>query len=361
MLSFLSTKYSFFSQIQKSEPELIIISDTIDEKLSDFCKQIRVLTFNSRPIILAVSKSSELEDRLETLDSGADDFLSESMSSKEFQARTKAHLRRYVEGSLHPVTLFVKDNLAEKTLKKLTGAQNDAAVILADVSSLGFYREIYGEIAYEKVLQTLGAIINSTLSKGDFIGHWRETGFLAVTSFEKAERVASFLTFAFDNVKERFYSEFDYKNGFIVLSSDNMPESKMPLMKLSIGIVALDKNFQNYKQVLNSLLALVKLCGSSEKSCYVMDRPKLYGKTEAVAPKNKVLILERDEALLCLLRATCEMRGLCVKDTLESTAENIADVIIIDYGKGEGVDICKEIRKNFKGKIIFTSSVHKKK
>lgn len=64
-------------QIQKIEPELLIISDTIDEDLPDFCAKMRALTCNIRPVIIAVSKSSDIDDKLKILDSGADDFMDE--------------------------------------------------------------------------------------------------------------------------------------------------------------------------------------------------------------------------------------------------------------------------------------------
>ena len=43
--------------IQDKEPDLIIISDSFDNELSDFCKQVRALTYNMRPVIVALSKS----------------------------------------------------------------------------------------------------------------------------------------------------------------------------------------------------------------------------------------------------------------------------------------------------------------
>ena len=80
--------------IQDREPDLIIISDSIDSDLSNYCKKIRALTYNMRPIIVAVSKSAELDDRLKVLEAGADDFISEPVNSDEFIMRMKAHLRR---------------------------------------------------------------------------------------------------------------------------------------------------------------------------------------------------------------------------------------------------------------------------
>ena len=83
-----------FETIQKTEPDLVIVSDSIEEPLADFCKKIRILTYNSRPIIVAMSKSAETEDRIKALENGADDFLSEPINSEEFKMRMMAHLRR---------------------------------------------------------------------------------------------------------------------------------------------------------------------------------------------------------------------------------------------------------------------------
>ena len=38
--------------IQDKEPDLIIISDSIDSDISDYCKKIRALTYNMRPVIV---------------------------------------------------------------------------------------------------------------------------------------------------------------------------------------------------------------------------------------------------------------------------------------------------------------------
>ena len=86
--------------IQDKEPDLIIISDSFDDDLSDFCKQVRALTYNMRPIIVAMSKSADFNDRIKVLESGADDFLSEPVNSEEFKVRMTAHLRREYESNL---------------------------------------------------------------------------------------------------------------------------------------------------------------------------------------------------------------------------------------------------------------------
>ena len=83
--------------IQSIEPDIIIVSDSIEEKLTVFCEKIRALTYNTRPVIIALSKSADSNDRILTLESGADDFLSEPVNIEEFKTRIKAHLRRDID------------------------------------------------------------------------------------------------------------------------------------------------------------------------------------------------------------------------------------------------------------------------
>ena len=112
--------------IQELEPDMIIVSDSIDEPLSNFCEKIRSLTYNTRPIIIALSKSADSGDRILVLDSGADDFLSEPVKIEEFKTRIKAHLRRDIESSLDSKTLVPGKKYTEKMLKRIV-VQSESA------------------------------------------------------------------------------------------------------------------------------------------------------------------------------------------------------------------------------------------
>ena len=103
--------------IQDKEPDLIIISDSIDSDLSDYCKKIRALTYNMRPIIIATSKSAELQDKLAVLENGADDFISEPVNPEEFIMRIKAHLRRELESNMDPKKFLPGKNYSKRALK----------------------------------------------------------------------------------------------------------------------------------------------------------------------------------------------------------------------------------------------------
>ena len=121
--------------VQKLEPDMIIISDSIEENLNSFCQKIRALTYNTRPIIIALSKSADATDRISVLESGADDFLSEPVNIEEFKSRIKAHLRRDIESNLDTKTLLPNQRIARKALKRILSSENQA-VLFAIIEKL---------------------------------------------------------------------------------------------------------------------------------------------------------------------------------------------------------------------------------
>ena len=105
------------------EPDMVIVSDSMDINLSDIIKKLRMLSYPSRPCIIALSKSSELQDKLNVLESGADDFLSEPIESEEFKARINAHLRRHFENLNDEITQLPEIKSSLRVFKR-TIAQN---------------------------------------------------------------------------------------------------------------------------------------------------------------------------------------------------------------------------------------------
>ena len=371
---------SALKTIQDNEPDMIIVSDSIDEPLAEFCKKLRVLTFNTRPVIVALSKSAEINDKIEVLENGADDFLSEPINSEEFKMRIKAHLRREYESNINPKTILPNNNYTLKTLKRTVAKQNKWACMLVSIENFEFYKEIYSQLASDKLVQTYCAIINSTLEKEDFLGHLSESEFLIITHPLRAERIASFLTFAFDSIAPKFYSEIDAKRGYTILQGDERAGRRSDFVFSTIGIVTNEfKNYSNSQEIFNELIQTHNLAKKPVGSSYAIERPKIQASNSIQEKEfnNKIWVLEEDEALSFLLSTTINLQGYTVETlnntqtigTLASsdiTFSTAPAVIIIDAGTAEtmlGLDICKALKDDerfFNTKIIITSILHDK-
>ncbi len=352
--------------IQDTEPDLIIISDSIDSDLSDYCKKIRALTYNMRPIIVAISKSSEVEDRLKVLESGADDFISEPVNSDEFVMRMKAHLRREFESNLDSKRLLPSKNYSLRALKRIIKSQRNWAAMLVTIDNFDNYKETYTELASDKLTQTFCAIIQSALNKDDYLGAISDNEFLVITDLYKADKVANFLTFAFESVSPKFYSPQDLKRGYIIMQGDEYAGRRSEFIHTTIGVVTNEFNhFSNITQLINALVQIRNMAHKPAQSNYLIERPKITAEGAVVEKSynNKITIIEPDEAMNVLLKTILELQGY---EIIEYKEGNQPAVIILDAGDVEtrkGLETCKELKSNEKyinSKLIVTSIFHDK-
>lgn len=349
--------------VQESEPDLIIISDSIDEDLSNFCEKIRTLTYNTRPTIIALSKSADTTDRIKVLASGADDFLSEPVNIEEFKMRIKAHLRRDIESNLNNVTLLPNKKYVYKAVRRLLHSENKLAILLAGIENLDNYKSVYSDIAGDKLLQTFAAITKSALDANDFLGQLDDKNFVIITNPYSAEKMAAFLTFAFDTVTPKFYSEQDARRGYTLLDGDRKAGMRANFVSVLIGGI-LD-NYESISGVdglLEKLFAIKKIARIPSGSNYAIDRIKLTGENSVIIPEinRSVYISEPDEALALLLRTTLELQGYEICETLD----NQPGIVILDSEDDmSGLKVCKDLKANLNfvnTKIIVTSTVHDK-
>ena len=352
--------------VQTLEPDMIIISDTIEEDLHSFCQKIRALTYNTRPVIIALSKSAEIEDRIKILESGADDFISEPVNIDEFKTRIKAHLRRDLESNLDTKTLLPNQKYVKKSLKKVLSSENLASLIIG-FENLDKYKTIYTELASDKLIQTFVAIAKSALDENDFIGRYDEKDFVIITNKYNAEKLASFLTFAFDTVVSKFYSESDTKRGYMLLKGERFAEMRVNFASILIGGITEGFNLiPNTDVLINKLLEVQKLARIPYGSNFAFERTKLTASNSIIEEQfNKTIyIKESDESLKFLIRTSLELQGYDVQENLDIDSAEQPVIMIIDSGDNlQELELLTEVKKlqNFVNtKIIVTSTIHDK-
>ena len=361
---------SAMKTIQDHEPDLILISDSVEGELGDYCKKIRALTYNMRPIIVAMSKSAELQDRLNALENGADDFLSEPVNSEEFTMRMKAHLRREFESNLDNKKLLPNKNYSMRALKRVLSSKEMWGCLLISIENFKNYRETYTELASDKLIQTFCAIMQSSLNEDDYLGSISENEFLIITNSLKAEKIANFLTFAFDSVAKKFYSPQDIKRGYMIMHGDEIAGMRSGFVNATIGVVTNEVNkYNDASQLFSSLVNIKNLAKLPDHSNYLIERAKLSAKNsvETTSFNNKICIIEQDEAMKILLKTILELQGYEIHIVEDfNNIKNQPAVIILDAGsaeKFEGLEVCKDIRtqQEFANtKIIVTSIFHDK-
>lgn len=352
--------------VQSIEPDMIIVSDSIGESLSGFCQKIRALTYNTRPVIIALSKSADFNDRINILEAGADDFISEPVNIEEFKTRIKAHLRRDIESNLDNRTLLPNIKYVKKTLKRVLLSENQA-VLNINIRNLQEYRAVYTELASDKLLQTFVAIAKSALAEEDFIGQIDDTNFVIVTNKYGVEKLAEYLVFAFDTVVTKFYSEEDVNRGYMTLKGESYTGMRVEFVSILVGGIADGLNkITSIDFLINKLRNLCNMAKLPNGSNFIMERAQLTGNNsvvENILNKN-IYIQEKDESLKYLIRTSLELQGYDVQEDLDMESSSQPSIIILDLGKDtkelQGLKQLKQLPNFVNTKFIATTTIHEK-
>lgn len=352
--------------VQNLEPDMIIVSDSIEENLASFCQKIRALTYNTRPIIIALSKSADSSDRISVLESGADDFLSEPVNIEEFKTRIKAHLRRDIESNLDTKTLLPNQRFVRKALKRVLNSENQA-VLFASIENIKEYKTIYTELASDKLIQTFVAIAKSALDESDFIGQWDDKSFVIITNKYGAEKFAEFITFAFDTVIPKFYSESDSKRGYMLMKGEKYAGMRVNFVSVLLGgILEGFKLISSVDNLIEKLYEIKNLAKVPNGSSFAIDRTKLSAKDSIINPDfNKTIFInEKDESLKYLLRTSLELQGYEIQENLDFESAIQPTIIIMDSENDlSGLEMLKHLKQmqNFVNtKFLITTTTHNK-
>ena len=218
-------------------------------------------------------------------------------------------------------------------------------------------------------MQTYTAIISSALDKNDFFGLLNDRDLLVITNTTKIEKLASFMTFAFDTVKNKFYSDEDLERGYIMVHGDELSEKKSGFVyAITGGITNEIKRFTSPEDIIHELRQIYEIAKKSNKSSYLIEHPKLSGTNSIVEKKfnNKIAVLEEDNALSLLLTTALNLKGYKTEIISENfdIEKFLPALVILDTGNDEslkGLELCKKIKKNYPNiKTITTSIFHDK-
>ena len=127
------------------KPDLVLL-DVMLPKLDGFavCKELRRLK-NKAPVLMLTAKG-ELDDRVQGLDCGADDYLVKPFSSLELLARVRALLRRFERSSGNkPAKLKIGDTEVDFALMKARRRKTQVHLTAKEIAMLQLLAEAEGQ------------------------------------------------------------------------------------------------------------------------------------------------------------------------------------------------------------------------
>ncbi len=287
-LTLLEENYEILEARDGEEALKIIRSKPLDLVLLDYkmpkmdgrqlCSLIKKdLLLQHLPIIMVTGKG-EINDKIDGIDAGADDYIVKPFEPKELLARIRMVLRRTKRDlEANPLTRLPGNVAILNELSNCIEKKTHYAVCYVDLDKFKAYNDKYGfEHGDDVIRETARILLNATKEYGnpdDFVGHIGGDDFVVVTTPDLSDKICEKVIHDFDKISPTFYNQEDQENGFIIGYDRQSKIHKILLLSVSIGIVTNQMcEITHVAQIVEIGAELKKLAKNMEKSNYVKDK-----------------------------------------------------------------------------------------
>jgi diguanylate cyclase (GGDEF)-like protein len=267
-------------KIINSKPLNLVLLDYKIPKLDgrQVCRLVKKdLLLSHLPIIMLTGKG-DVNDKVDGIDAGADDYMVKPFEPKELLARIRMILRR-TERDLeaNPLTRLPGNVAILNELSQRLENKSPFAVCYVDLDKFKAYNDKYGFEHGDEVIRETARILLRALQRygapEDFIGHIGGDDFVVVTTPAAADNICQAVIGDFEKAAPSFYNEKDRQAGYILSHSRQGQEQKIPLLSLSIGVVTNEhRRIEHVAQIGEIGAELKAVAKGMERSNFVKDK-----------------------------------------------------------------------------------------
>lgn len=266
--------------ILSKSPDLVLLDYKMPKMTGlEVCSKIKKdILLRHLPVIMVTGKG-EISDKIDGIDSGADDYVVKPFEPKELLARIRMILRR-TERDLeaNPLTRLPGNVSILHELQQRLESNTIFAVCYVDLDKFKAYNDVYGFEHGDEVIRETARIlirVGQECGPDSFVGHIGGDDFVLVTCAEKAEQVSKRIIELFDSTAPSFYTELDRQRGYIMAHDRQGLEKRFSLISISIGIVTNEfRKIEHVAQIGEIGAELKSFAKSLERSNYVFDKRK---------------------------------------------------------------------------------------
>ncbi|MBI3324313.1 MAG: response regulator [Candidatus Omnitrophica bacterium] len=267
--------------IRTLNPDLLIL-DFVMPRLDGphVCAALRKdLLLRHVPVIMLTGRG-EIQDKVQGIDAGADDYLVKPFEPQELLARVRMILRRTTEElEANPLTRLPGNVSIQREIEERLAKQQPMAVCYADLNRFKAFNDHYGFERGDQAIRLTARILLEAMKRSgnttDFLGHIGGDDFMIVTTPDKAEAVCEAIIKDFDEAAPGLYDDTDRAQGFFLHTDRQGQPIEVKCLSIAIGIVTnVDRPLTHLGQIAAIGAELKAYAKQFEKSLYVKERRK---------------------------------------------------------------------------------------
>lgn len=266
--------------LRSDSPDIIIL----DLKMPgiggfEICKKIRENPNTQNIPIIVLSGLSDSKSKVESIELGADDFITKPFEINEFRARiNRILLRKTNDVSTNPLTTLPGNPSIHKEVLFRIKSRKPFAFCYIDLDNFKAYNDIYGYVKGDEIIKMTASVLVESAKKFPdsdyFVGHVGGDDFVLLSVPGRAEDIAKLVIENFDRAIPGFYTSAHRKKGYITTTDRKGVVKDFAIMSLTMAIIIV-KDLLHYARLAEKaaeIKAYAKKLPKRQGSMYFRDR-----------------------------------------------------------------------------------------
>ncbi len=229
--------------VRSDPPDLVLLDlmmPTVDG--SEVCRRLRAEFWTSHiPVIMITAKGS-LEDKLEGLEDGANDYITKPFAIAEVLMRVRNALEwSRSQRQANPLTGLPGNIAITREIETRLGLGNSFAFIYADLDSFKAFNDYYGYCRGDAAIGFTARILTSVVKEfgnpEDFVGHVGGDDFAVLTTLDRVDRITDEIIENFDEGVRSFFNPEDLERGYVEVRNRSGETGRFPLLAITLAVV----------------------------------------------------------------------------------------------------------------------------
>ncbi|MBI4343816.1 MAG: response regulator, partial [Candidatus Omnitrophica bacterium] len=208
--------------VRAQPPDLLIVDYQMPGLTGpQICEQLkRDVLLSHVPVIMLTGKK-EVEDKVQGLNAGADDYVVKPFEPEELLARVTMVLRRTTRDlEANPLTHLPGNTSIQYELEQRIARGGSLGVCYIDLDRFKAFNDHYGFKRGDEVIQRTAQVLLETVKRGgtsaEFVGHIGGDDFIVITTAERAGPLCEAIIREFDAMVPALYDEADRQRGHLL-------------------------------------------------------------------------------------------------------------------------------------------------
>jgi len=205
-----------------------------------------------------------------------DDELQELGSTFNYMTEELIKMKERAENA-NPLTKLPGNIVIHGEVDKRIKNNRKFMVIYCDLDNFKAFNDKYGIAKGDEAIKLTADVFREAVqAKGnpdDFLGHEGGDDFILLTTPDKTQGIADYITSEFDKHVRSLYNQEDLQEGYIVAHARDGSVKKFPIMTISLaGVTNEHRSINSYGEVTNIAAEIKKKAKAVEGSVFIVDK-----------------------------------------------------------------------------------------